>query len=197
MIAAPGVNEAAVPQLVAGARGQVAVAYYGSRNAPIPFPPDCIIGSATIPNLSGNGVVYTFLLEAASVSCPGYEKQTWDTYVTETWNALERKPLFWSATLNDPDKPTWYGGTPSSRRVAGGFAIGHSSGAGAVDYFAMTMTPDKTPWVGYVQQCPFGLPVTGNPNCPSTLTGAPTDWKFGMVGRLVRVPTEAKEQNDD
>jgi hypothetical protein len=107
MIAAPGVNEAAVPQLVAGARGQVAVAYYGSRNAPIPFPPDCIIGSATIPNLSGNGVVYTFLLEAASVSCPGYEKQTWDTYVTETWNALERKPLFWSATLNDHDKPTW------------------------------------------------------------------------------------------
>ncbi len=190
MIAAPGVNEAAIPQLVAGERGQVAVAYYGSRNAPRPLPPDCFIGSATIPNLSGNGVVYSFFLEAPSVSCPGYEKQTWNTYVTETWNALDKQPLFWSATLNAPDKPTWYGATPSSRRVPQGFAVGHSSGAGAVDYFALTTTPDNAPWVGYVQECPFGLPVTGNPNCPSTLTGAATDWKFGFVGRLVRVDRE-------
>jgi len=31
MIGAPGVNEAAIPKLVAGKRGQVAVAYYGSK----------------------------------------------------------------------------------------------------------------------------------------------------------------------
>jgi len=56
-----------------------------------------------------------------------------------------------------------------------------------VDYFAATMTPDNTVWVGFVQECPFGLPVVGNPNCPSTLTGALTDGLFGMVGRLLRV----------
>lgn len=197
MIATPGVNEAAEPQLVAGARGQVAVAYYGSRNAPIPSPPDCITASVTFPNLSGNGVIYTILLEAPSVTCRGFEKQTWNTYVTETWNALDRRPLFWSATLNAPDKPTWYGATPSSRRVREGFAAGHSSGLGAMDYFAMTMARDKTAWVGFVQECPFGLPVVGNPNCPGTLTGAGADWKFGMVGRLVRVGGKTEDKEDE
>jgi hypothetical protein len=197
MIAAPGVNEAAIPQLVAGARGQVAVAYYGSKNAPLPFPPDCIVGSFTVPNLSGNGVVYTFLLDAPSLACPGYEKETWNTYVTETWNALAKEPLFWSATLNDPDKPTWYGATPSSMRVPGGFAVGHDPGPdGNMDYFGLTMGPDNTAWAGYVQECPFGLPVSGNPNCPSDLTGSPHDGQFGMVGRLVRLHAESDEDDD-
>ena len=113
MIAAPGVNEAAEPQLVAGARGQVAVTYYGSKNSPgPPFPPTCTGG--------------------ASLSCPGYQDETWDTYITESWNALARQPLFWSATLNDPAQSTWFGLTPSSMRVAGGFAGGSAAGAGFV-----------------------------------------------------------------
>ena len=86
MIAAPGVNEAALPQLVAGATGQVAIAYYGSKNSPgRPFPPAC----------SGD-----------SLNCPGYERETWSTYITETWNALDQQPVFWSATLNPPAQPT-------------------------------------------------------------------------------------------
>jgi hypothetical protein len=189
MIAAPGVNEAAEPQLVAGVNGQVAVAYYGSKNAPVPFPPDCVTGSATVPNLSGNGVIYTFLVDAPSLSCPGYEKETWDTYITETWNALGGQPLFWSATLNDPDKPTWFGATPSGMREAGGWAVGHASGAGNMDYFGLTMAPDNTAWVGFVQECPFGLPVAGNPNC-SQAVGGPNDGEFAMVGRLISVPRE-------
>jgi hypothetical protein len=56
-----------------------------------------------------------------------------------------------------------------------------------MDYFGMTMAPDDTPWVGFNQECPFGLPVPGNPNCPSTLAGTAPDGSFGMVGRLVRV----------
>jgi hypothetical protein len=40
MVGAPGVVEAALPSLVAGERGQVAVTYYGSPNSPgRPFPP--------------------------------------------------------------------------------------------------------------------------------------------------------------
>jgi len=184
MIAAPGVNEAALPQLVAGATGQVAIAYYGSKNSPgRPFPPPC---------------------SGPSLNCPGYEQETWSTYITETWNALDRQPLFWSATLNPPAQPTWYGATPSEigvlgqpglsgGAVAGGTAygdfadIGGPSLSGRMDYFGMMMAPDGTPWVGFNQECPFGLPVNGNPNCPSKLTGTAPDGAFGMVGRLLRI----------
>lgn len=182
MIAAPGVNEAAEPLLVSGAKGQVAVTYYGSKNAPLPFPPPC---------------------GTASLTCPGYESETWDTYVTESFNALAQHPLFWSATLNHPSQPTWFGVTPSSLRVPGGFEGGSNSGApqggpssaGRLDYFAMTIAPDDTPWVGFTQECPFGLPVSGNPNC-SQAAGGESDGLFGMVGRLVSQGEREDRDND-
>jgi len=194
MIAAPGVNETALPQLVAGEKGQVAVTYYASKNAPLPFPPPCIVGSP-----SGN-LGFGALSQGSSLDCPAYASETWDTYITETFDALDRRPLFWSATLNDPAQPTWYGITPSAilipeppPGVTGGvldeFPIGataEASGGGRVDYFSITMAQDGTPWVGFVQECPNGLPVLGNPNCPSTLTGSNSDGAFGFVGRLVR-----------
>lgn len=194
MIAAPGVNETALPQLVAGARGQVAVTYYGSKDAPLPFPPPCIEGSA-----SGN-LGFGYLNQGSSVDCPPYASETWDTYITETFDALDRRPLFWSATLNEPGQPTWYGITPSAMRIpepppgvtAGvndeypSGATSEASGGGRVDYFSITMASDDTPWVGFAQECPKGLPVLGNPNCPSMLTGSNSDGAFGFVGRLVR-----------
>jgi hypothetical protein len=185
MIGAPGIKEAALPGLVAGKRGQVAVTYLGSENPPgPPFPPSC---------------------SGFSLSCPGYQNETWSTYITESWNALDRQPLFWSATLNDPSQPTWYGCTPSFTGFAtapgsGGCNSLHSSagpaGGGRMDYYGATIAQDGTAWVGFFQQCPDGLPVSGNPNCPSTLTGALTDSLFGMVGRLVRVRGEAKDDDD-
>jgi hypothetical protein len=136
------------------------------------------------------------------LGCPGYENETWNTYLTETWNALEEKPLFWSAPLNDPSQPTWYGVSPSAMRIgdtvyeggafgggvaSGDFAsVGGPSFSGRMDYFGATMGPDDTPWVGFIQQCPRGLPLVSNPNCPSTLKGTAPDAAFGMVGRLVR-----------
>jgi hypothetical protein len=191
MIGAPGVNEAAEPVLAAGTRGQVAVTYYGSKNSPgVPFPALCLAGTL------GLGPPSIYSLETPSLGCPPYANETWSTYVTESFNALDEEPLFWSATLNDPKQPTWYGLTPSSLRVPGHpFPIGSDalalfagpSGGGHVDYYSMTMAPDGTPWVGFFQECPFGLPVSGNANCPSTLTGASTDGLFGLVGRLVRI----------
>ena len=192
MIAAPGVTETAVPQLVAGARGQVAVAYYGSQNAPLPFPTPCA---------------------GFSLGCPGYENETWNTYVTETWNGLDRHPLFWSATLNDPSHPTWYGVSPSAMRVGetvyegGGFGGGVASGdfasvggpsfSGRMDYFGASMAPDDTPWVGFIQQCPSGRRPDGNPNCPDTLQGTAPDAAFGMVGRLIRAHGDGHDGDDD
>jgi hypothetical protein len=195
MIAAPGVNEAAEPVLVAGKTGQVVVTYYGSKNSPgIPFPALCLTGSAGIPPS-----VYSS--ETASLNCPPYKNETWSTYVTESFNALAHEPLFWSATLNDPSKPTWYGLTPSSMRVAGQpFTIGSNAFdtfAGHVDYYSMTMAPDGTPWVGFFQECPFGRPVQGNPNCPATANGGPDDGLWGFVGRLVRQKGDDEGEGED
>jgi hypothetical protein len=181
MIAAPGVNETAAPQLVVGRRGQVAVAYYGSKNSPgIPFPPSC-----------PSGVV--------SVNCPGYQNETWDAYITETWDALSSKPLFWSAALNDPSRPVWYGYTFTAIRMTapdGTVTFPQGAGAytnedGSIDYFGMTMAPDNTPWAAFTQECPFGRP-NGNPNCSQAAGGA-HDGLFTLVGRLVRVDGDGDE----
>jgi hypothetical protein len=175
MIAAPGVNEAFEPELVAGATGQVAVTYYGSKNAPVPFPGCTYTVSFFLP---GYGFV--------SATCPGYEDETWNTYVTETFNALAEEPLFWSATLNDPAQPTFFGETPAAMRMDGGWGnLVNSAGAHGYDYYGMTMAPDNTPWVGFFQACPDGHPIAGNPICDQA-AGGPNDGLFGMVGRLLR-----------
>jgi hypothetical protein len=203
MIGAPGVNEAALPRLVTGARGQVAVAYFGSTNSPgAAFPPPCTDSVAT--------------------GCPVWQNVTWNTYITETFNALHRQPLFWSATLNGPAQPTWYGCSASSLGVirldesnpfqsgpgftggcspgiagseegAAGSEVGTANTAmGRQDYIGMDMAPGNTPWVGFGQACPLGLPVPSNPRCPSTLTGGPSDASWGVAGRLVHVQGEGR-----
>jgi hypothetical protein len=185
MIGAPGVNEAAIPSLVAGPTGQVAVTYYGTKNAPLPFPPVCYVRAKT-PEVPGQAT--------PSLGCPGYDNEKWDTYVTESWNALDREPLFWSATLNDPSQPTWYGCSPSEIgvvRMDEDFNSGPNQYRGCsplqsrFDYLGATMAPDGTVWVGFAQECPFGRPVPDNPNCPVTLTGSGPDGLLGLVGRLI------------
>lgn len=188
MIAAPGVNEAAIPHLVTGREGQVAVTYYGSKNAPHPFPPPCF----PVPEGLWGGPYFVHHDDRGPTPrCAGYENERWDTYVTETWNALDRQPLFWSATLNPPDRPTWYGLTPSeigvvrwneTFRVGGQFFRGGYPRL-IVDYYGAAMAPDGTVWVGFVQECPYGRP-SSNPNCPSG-TGSNDGGLFGFVGRLV------------
>jgi hypothetical protein len=186
-IGAPGVNETAIPNLVAGKTGQVAVAYYASKNAPTPFPPSCFqitpgprTNTPAPPRPAGT-----------ELKCAGYENETWSTYVTETWNALDAQPLFWSSTLNDPAQPIWYGCTPSETGVIRwdeNFTDGpgHFGGCNpprfALDYFGTTMAPDGTVWVGFAQECPVGAPP-GNTNCPSVPSGVGE--LYGLIGRFV------------
>ena len=187
MIGAPGVNEVGLPSLVVGERGHVAVTYYASKNSPgAPFPPPC-------PGLS--------------TSCPAYANETWSTYVTESFNALAQRPMFWSATLNDPAQPTWYGCSPSAQGLdilegdnftipPGGNTIGCSLGAGShIDYYGINMAPDGTPWVAFYQGCLNDRPVPGNPNCAQA-AGGPHDGLFGFVGRLVHVGGEGDEHKE-
>ena len=190
MIAAPGVNEAAIPFLVAGKDGQVAVSYYGSKNAPHPFPAYCNPLPAGRRGMGG----FTPPPPGPTQTCPGYENETWDTYVTETWDATDAQPVFWSTTLNDPSRPSWYGITPSELGVVRwdeNFSVGASFFRGGsprldIDYYGSAMGPDGTVWVGYAQMCPYGqtLGSAGNPNCPSG--NGPTDGGFfTILGRLV------------
>jgi hypothetical protein len=199
MIGAPGVNEAAIPRLVTGARGQVAVGYFGTTNSPgAPFPAACRAFPQSPPE--------------PATACPAWQNVTWNSYITETFNALQEQPLFWSAALNNPAQPTWYGCSASSIGVirvdesapfqvgpdadfTGGCGPGPNA-SGRQDYIGMNMAADNTPWLGFGQACPRGLPVPGNPRCPSTLTGDPSDASWGVVGALVRVRGEAEEGDD-
>jgi hypothetical protein len=182
MIGAPGVNESAVPSLLAGAGGQVAVTYYGSKNAPHPFPPSCFAYGHTNPPPPPRP-------PGSELKCPGYEHETWSTYVTESWNALDPQPLFWSATLNDPAQPTWYGCTASETGVirndenfAGhGYFFPCSPRPYTMDYYGAAMASNGTVWVGFVQECSVGMPP-GNPNCPST---GKRGQFYALVGRLL------------
>jgi hypothetical protein len=193
MIAAPGVKEVFEPMLVAGAKGQVAVTYYGSKNPPIPFPTEAECTSTVSFFLPGYGFV--------SQTCPGYQHETWDTYVTESFNALSKRPLFWSAPLNDPTRPTFFGETPMAMRLlsSGPFTWGNlvnTVGAQGYDYYGMTMAPDDTPWVGFFQSCPFGRPLAGNPICDRAAGGS-NDKIWGVAGRLVRPHGEGDDEDDD
>jgi len=186
-VEAPGVNEIAIPNLVAGARGHIAVTYYASENAPHPFPPSCFQitpgpRSATPPAPRPQG---------AELKCTGYENERWDTVVTESRNALDAQPLFWSATLNNPTNPTWYGCTPSETGVIRwdeNFTDGpgHFGGCNPprfpLDYFGAAMAPDGTVYVGYAQECPVGRPGA-NTNCPGETNDA--GQLYGLLGRLV------------
>ncbi len=190
MIGAPGVNESALTQLVAGAKGQVAITYYASKNAPIPFPPPCFTFPAgPIQRLRSR---FSSVKQGDELMCAGYENEKWDTYVTESWNALDQQPLFWSATLNEPAQPTWYGCSPSyvgvlrwdeSFNTGPGFSGGCTPPGFPFDYYGAAMGTDGTVWIGFAQECSVGMPP-GNPNCPDTRTGI--GGLFGLLGRFIQ-----------
>src|SRR5207247_2553272 len=77
-VGAPDVHVITHPAIAAGARGQVGLTYYGSRDA---------------------------------------SAQTLSAYITETWDALDADPLFYSAATNDPAQPIYrdYGFDASPR----------------------------------------------------------------------------------
>jgi hypothetical protein len=189
MIAAPGVTEAALPSLVAGLPGQVAFTYYGSLNSPgppFPPPPEDLVATGTA----------------------AWADVTWNVYITETFDGLAPRPFLWSAAINDPASPSWYGASPSSQgpitmqsnpwgSPPGGLpAIGSQPMAGRlaghVDYYGMNMAPDHTPWIAYYQACVNGQPVGNNPYTVRA-NGLETDAIFAMVGCLQAPPAQTRK----
>jgi hypothetical protein len=80
----------------------------------------------------------------------------YDGYITETTNALSRRPMFWSATVNDPARPL--------ANVADSETWGNR-----FFYGTTTIAPDGTIWAGF--------------HCART--EACPDQRLGIAGRLV------------
>ncbi len=132
MVGAPGVKESNLPGIDAGAPGKVALVYMGSENSPgPPFPeaPEC----------------------TAIQSCPapeGYEKVTWNGYMTITTNALAKDPVFYSTTVNDKRDPL----------------IRQNCGPGrcraAYDFIDIVIAPNGEVWAAFVDGCILVCPTT-------------------------------------
>ena len=99
MIGPPGIKESTLPKIEAGETGKIAIVYYASTNSPgKPFPQadDCK------PDMAG---CFGELFFLNPPDPERYEKVTWNGYMTLSANALDAKPRFHTAMINDPDDP--------------------------------------------------------------------------------------------
>jgi|GEM_PF-1432131 len=102
-------------------------------------------------------------------------RKGFDGYLTETWNALARSPVFWSGIVNG-GAPLDFGGK------------GSSNGMG-LDYVSAAIGPDGTPWASFWDACGEDLPQT-NPGCPANRnpSSVKTLGFMDFAGRLAGVP---------
>jgi hypothetical protein len=100
-----------------------------------------------------------------------------DGYITETSNALSRRPVFWSATVNPPSQ------APLDFNDKGS-----SNGLG-LDYVSVAIGPHGTPWASFWDGCGEDLPKS-HPGCPAS-RHSKTGKVFGFMdyaGRLAPAP---------
>ncbi|MGH2729457.1 MAG: hypothetical protein ACRDJI_02490, partial [Actinomycetota bacterium] len=69
------------------------------------------------------------------------KKWVWNGYITMTADALASNPVFYTGTVSAPSDPLHIGECGTTRC--------HSLG----DFFDVTIAPDGTPWVAYVDAC--------------------------------------------
>ena len=98
------------------------------------------------------------------------DKWTWNGYITMTTNALAKDPVFYTGTINAPSDPLHRGGGCGDTRC-------HSLG----DFFDVTIGPDGTPWVSFVDACWDGK------SCVPTFDAIGVRGE-AVVGRLVGGP---------
>ena len=96
-------------------------------------------------------------------------KHTWNGYITMTTDALAPNPVFYTGTMNAPSDPLHIGECGGTRC--------HSLG----DFFDVTIAPDGTPWVAFVDACYDGK------KCIPTFEAIGIRGE-GVVGRLVGGP---------
>jgi hypothetical protein len=103
-----------------------------------------------------------------------------DGFITETRDALDQNPVFWSGQVNSPSRPLLYN-TP-----------GANMGLTVLDIMGGALSPDgRSVWGSFVQDC--GTNLLTDPNCQSRLPQTnPGDPQDGFAGRLVW-PTATKK----
>lgn len=150
MIGSPGVKESNLPGIAVGGTGKVALVYMGSENSPgKPFPKqdEC----------------------TALTACPapeGYDKVTWNGYMTITANALDRRPVFYSATVNDKRDPLIRTNCGPGRCRA------------VYDFIDIVIARDGSVWGAFVDGCISFCSTAGPTNMGED----------GVVGTLVGGP---------
>lgn len=116
-------------------------------------------------------VAFSYLGKAAG-------RNGFDGFITESANVLARRPLFWSAQINDPSQVPLDTGSEGS-----------SHGLG-LDYVSVSIAPDGQPWASFWDDCGEQLPQSGS-GCPSSRQPTPGVTTVGFVdyaGRLAPAP---------
>lgn len=157
MIAPPGVNEGNLPGIDVGGVGKLAIVYMGTTNSPgRPFPtptppPDRPICDTQLP----------------CPDPPEYKKTTWNGYMTITDNALSKRPLFYSATVNHPKDPLKRGTCGPGR-----------CGSTILDFLDIVVSPRGRVWAAFVDACTLACEEPGGQDGGNE----------AVVGRLVSGP---------
>ena len=139
-IRSPGVREVDLPSIDVSKPGHVAISYLGSENSP--WKPNC-----------------------KNCTTDKYAKTTWNGYVTVTKNALAKKPLFLSTSVNSKADPFF------RRRCGPGRC------QNAFDFVDVVIANDGTVYTPWVDGC-YGaciesetLPSSGNAGVVARLDG--------------------------
>ncbi len=101
-----------------------------------------------------------------------------DGYITETSDALARRPMFWSAVVNDPSQVPLDNGSKGS-----------SNGLG-LDYVSVSIGPGGTPWASFWDDCGEQAPQVVA-SCPASRQGPAGVTTLGFrdyAGRLAAAP---------
>jgi hypothetical protein len=104
--------------------------------------------------------------------------QGFDGYITESTDTLVSRPLFWSATINDPSQVPLDSGRAGSSHNLG------------LDYVSVAIGPNGVPWASFWDDCGERLPQS-TPGCPADRRPSPGTTTLGFVdyaGRLAPGP---------
>jgi hypothetical protein len=104
-------------------------------------------------------------------------KTTSDGFISETRDALDSNPVFFSGQLNSPTRPLLYNTTTDG-----------NIGITVLDIMGGALSPDgRSVWGSFVQDC--GANVATDTNCQSRVPATnPTNPDNGFAGRLVWPP---------
>jgi hypothetical protein len=116
-------------------------------------------------------VVFSYLGKATG-------RNGFDGYITESADVLAKRPLFWSAVINDPSQVPLDIGSKGS-----------SNGLG-LDYISVAIGPNGVPWASFWDDCGERLPHSSS-GCPANRQPPPGVTTLGFVdyaGRLAPAP---------